>query len=196
LVSKEELKIYFSNDGGKTYYNEDTPRIALRVPDADADGTNSSGGSSSKGGKKGGENDHRRKLVENTLKEAQRKLLTFCEILDLGDMCDPYDFTQWCKSGQRCQVSYPDYSFRCYKNQKEGDTCDADQHWRYGTDYERCERSSGWFSKVGTSLKCIDSSGNRGKGTCQYVKLLDGDLPPKDWGKIYNNYDVPLNRHR
>jgi hypothetical protein len=88
-VNKDELKIYFSIDGGKTYYNEEDPRRAIRIPDHDdADGTNSSGGSSSKGGKKG-TNDDRRKLVEKTLKEA-RKLdldIVLCGTQQRGENC-------------------------------------------------------------------------------------------------------------
>jgi len=72
-VDKDELQIYFSQDGGKTFYNQGEPRLAIRIHgehDADADGMNS-GGSSSKGGKKG-TND--RRLVEAAKAQLQRKL--------------------------------------------------------------------------------------------------------------------------
>ncbi len=68
-VNKNELKIYFSEDGGDTYYNEDEPRLASRILGYDADGNSGSGGSS-KGGKK-----IDRRLVEKTISHLERKLL-------------------------------------------------------------------------------------------------------------------------
>jgi hypothetical protein len=96
-VSKEELRILFSNDGGQTYYNEGEPRIALRIPDDD--GKKNIGGSSSKGGKKG-TNDDRRKLVEKTLKQAQRKLSLFDGSAQIGEDCGTW--TAWCAEGLVC----------------------------------------------------------------------------------------------
>ena len=87
-VNKDELRIYFSQDEGKTYYNEDDPRLAIRIPehDADADGMNS-GGSSSKGGKKG--TNDRRRLVEAAKAQLQRKLQ--CEKKCFGDKAELQD---------------------------------------------------------------------------------------------------------
>jgi hypothetical protein len=97
-VNKDELRIYFSRDGGKTYYNQGEPRLAIRIPehDADADGMNS-GGSSSKGGKKG--TNDRRKLVENTLRQVHRKL--GCGSVKLGQNCE--GFFSSCESGLHCK---------------------------------------------------------------------------------------------
>lgn len=73
-VSKEELRIFFSKDGGKSYYNEKEPRIALRIPTGyDADEKDSGG--LSKGGKKGTNNDRRLVEIKNTMIQLQRKLL-------------------------------------------------------------------------------------------------------------------------
>jgi surface protein len=83
-VNKDELRIYFSRDGGKTYYNEDDPRLAIMIPaEHDADGMNS-GGSSSKGGKKG--TNDRRRLVEAAKAQLQRKLQ--CEKKCFGDRAE------------------------------------------------------------------------------------------------------------
>ena len=99
-VSQEELHIFFSKDGGETYYNEEEPRIALRIPDADG---KKSGGSSSKGGKKGQGTNDRRKLVEKTLKQAQRKL-GFCDgSAQLGEKCSFWERI-WCDEGLYCRA--------------------------------------------------------------------------------------------
>jgi surface protein len=85
-VNRDELRIYFSQDEGKTYYNEDDPRLAIRIVpehDADADGMNS-GGSSSKGGKKG--TNDRCRLVEAAKAQLQRKLQ--CEKKCFGDRAE------------------------------------------------------------------------------------------------------------
>jgi surface protein len=85
-VNKDELRIYFSQDEGKTYYNEDDPRLAIRiVPEHDADGMNS-GGSSSKGGKKG--TNDRRRLVEAAKAQLQRKLQCEEETKCFGDRAE------------------------------------------------------------------------------------------------------------
>jgi hypothetical protein len=161
-VNKDELDIYFSIDGGETYYNEDNPRRAIRIQGYDdADGTNSSGGSSSKGGKKGTNDDRRKLLVEKTLKQAQRKLGLFnCIGWYLGDTCDwgcdptnlecyRYNFENICvlfvdKLGSPCD----DYLVRCkigYCERKSSESkltfCYAHAHTgeRCGEDiYYRC----------------------------------------------------------
>ncbi len=130
-VNKDELKIYFSIDGGKTYYNEEDPRIALRVPDADADadGKNSSGGSSSKGGKKGGENDRRRKLVEAKA-QLRRKMEGECGY-DRGHSCGKGHW--WV-----CGYDLGCYDNKCYKKLGDdswGEICDADNHFGYEQHY-------------------------------------------------------------
>lgn len=111
-VNKEELHFFFSNNGGETYYNEEEPRIAVRIPDADADGKNS-GGSSSKGGKKKGTNDRRRKLVEKALKQAQRKLGWCDGTAQLGEDCESgFDQDLWCDVGLNCYGGFG--SKKCY----------------------------------------------------------------------------------
>jgi hypothetical protein len=173
-VNKDELKIYFSKDGGKTYYNENDPRIALRVPDAD--GTNSSGGSSSKGGKKG--TNDRRRLVEATKARLQRKLAC-----SKGETCSFFDIS-WCGWGLECRRytwEGKDASFRCYQMQGKGEECDGDMHKRYGTAYKMCEKSD-WCWNT-SYLKCISDTesnkkeyeGTRGIGKCKCVHPENGD---------------------
>ena len=114
--SKDELNIHFSKDGGETYYNEEEPRIAVRIPDAYG---KNSGGSSSKGGKKGKGTNDRRKLVEKTLKQAQRKLGLCDGNVKLGGTCDKssWDWDKWCDEDLYCHKN------KCYKQTKPWREC-------------------------------------------------------------------------
>ena len=116
-ANKDELKIYFSQDGGKTYYNEDEPRLAIPIRGYDADGKDNDG--SSKGGKVGKNN---RRLVEEAKSQLQRRLSVLCG--SEGDDCDD-DPTAFFRSMQ-CFIGYYCFLGKCYSG-KEGDPCGC--HW-------------------------------------------------------------------
>ena len=151
--SKDELNIHFSKDGGETYYNEEEPRIAVRIPDAYG---KNSGGSSSKGGKKGKGTNDRRKLVEKTLKQAQRKLFWCDGSAQLGQYCTTLSWElseNWCAEGLDCHDN------KCYKETVElGHECgEGNFFWCKGSSrLWSYDETWGTYNCRSTDHECID----------------------------------------